>query len=143
MTMAEAQRRRLADFEGAWELTREIRHDAGAQAVFAGEAIWIPDEAGLLYRETGTLTVPGGAPMQAERRYLWRAGLRVYFEDGRFFHQVPATGGTAEHWCDPDAYTVCYDFSDWPAFSTVWRVEGPRKRYEMSSRYRRHSRNRA
>ncbi len=135
--MAEQVRRRLEDFEGRWHLNREIRHDDGTHARFEGEADWRPDGPGLICREAGVLQMPEGPPMQAERRYLWRAGLRVYFDDGRFFHRVPVQGGTAEHWCDPDAYAVQYDFADWPAFSTIWRVDGPRKSYEMTSRFTR------
>ncbi|WP_299674433.1 DUF6314 family protein [uncultured Roseobacter sp.] len=127
----------LQDFEGRWQLTRQIRHAEGVRAAFSGDAVWCPDADGLIYRETGVLQMPGSPPIQAERRYLWREGLHVYFEDGRFFHQVPARGGQAEHWCDPDTYVVHYDFSDWPAFSTSWQVSGPRKSYEMRSRYTR------
>lgn len=135
--MTDETLRRLGDFEGAWHLERQIRHGAGAQARFRGRAVWTPVADGLSYRETGVLQMPGQAPMQAERRYLWRDGLAVYFDDGRFFHQVPAEGGTARHWCDPDSYVVQYDFSDWPAFSTVWEVSGPKKAYVMTSRYQR------
>lgn len=129
--------RTLQDFVGRWRLTRQIRHAGGAQAEFSGHAVWQPDPQGLVYREAGLLQMHGSQPMQAERRYLWREGLCVYFDDGRFFHQVPERGGGTEHWCDPDAYAVNYDFSDWPAFSTVWQVRGPRKDYEMCSQYER------
>ncbi|GFE52338.1 hypothetical protein So717_40910 [Roseobacter cerasinus] len=129
--------RTLGDFIGRWRLTRQIRHTGGAQAEFAGHAVWQPEAQELIYHETGLLQMPGSQPMQAERKYLWREGLCVYFDDGRFFHQVPARGGNAEHWCDPDTYSVRYDFADWPAFSTAWTVRGPRKDYEMSSQYER------
>ena len=75
--------------------------------------------------------------MQAERRYLWREDLTVWFEDGRFFHQVPAEGGETGHWCDPDQYDVTYHFNDWPDFQVVWRVKGPAKDYRMVSHYTR------
>lgn len=127
----------LSDFEGAWQLSRVIRHDDGTSADFAGEAVWTPEAEGLFYRETGNLSIPGGPKMQADRCYLWRDGLDVYFEDGRFFHRVPSAGGTARHWCDPDTYVVTYDFTAWPRFSTVWQVSGPRKAYEMTSHYQR------
>lgn len=126
----------LADFEGTWNLTRQITHDTGARATFDGRAIWTPDAQGMQYRESGQLKMPGSPAMQAERRYLWRDPLEVYFADGRFFHQIPAMGGTAQHWCDPDTYLVQYDFEAWPAFSTVWQVTGPKKAYEMISHYR-------
>jgi hypothetical protein len=73
----------------------------------------------------------------AERRYLWSADLSVWFEDGRFFHNVPPHGGPTAHWCDPDQYDGQYDFADWPAFRVTWRVRGPRKDYRMETLYRR------
>lgn len=75
--------------------------------------------------------------MTAERRYRWDSDLRVFFEDGRFFHQVPRTGGATEHWCAPDMYRVRYRFARWPEWETVWRVIGPRKDYAMITRYTR------
>ena len=129
--------RALAEFEGIWALSRDIVHAGGAPARFTGQARWNPDPAGLQYVETGTLEILGQGQFAAERRYLWDQDLRVFFEDGRFFHQVPPSGGTAAHWCDPDRYDVCYDFTTWPEFSVTWDVSGPRKSYRMVSQYRR------
>jgi len=129
--------RTLADFEGRWRISRRITEDAGPEAVFEGQAVWQPDQGALAYHETGVLTLDGQPPMQSERRYVWTADLSVYFEDGRFFHQVPPQGGTASHWCDPDRYEVCYSFDAWPQFSVEWRVSGPRKAYCMRSIYSR------
>lgn len=127
----------LADFEGDWRLLREIVQADGGRASFAGVAVWRPDAQGLCYEERGLLQIPGQPAMQAERRYLWREDLSVWFDDGRFFHKVPPEGGATGHWCDPDQYDVSYDFSEWPRFSQRWRVRGPRKDYEMLSQYRR------
>lgn len=73
--------------------------------------------------------------MTASRVYLWKADLSVWFDDGRYFHTVPAQGGATDHWCDPDQYDVRYDFAEWPDFRVTWRVEGPRKSYTMVSDY--------
>jgi hypothetical protein len=135
----------LGDFEGTWDILRHIRPVSGAidaTARFEGRAVWTPDQGGLAYIERGTLTMPGAAPMTAERRYRWAADLSVYFDDGRFFHSVPAGGGATAHWCDPDSYAGQYDFSDWdagdrPAFEVTWQVQGPRKAYTMHSRFTR------
>ena len=127
----------LADFEGAWAITREIAPQTGAPAQFQGQAVWARDGDGMAYRETGTLSMPGAAPMLAERRYRWCADLSVYFEDGRFFHTVPPAGGQTRHWCDPDSYVADYDFGPWPAFVVTWTVQGPRKSYVMTSRFTR------
>lgn len=133
----------LDDFEGDWRVTREIVHTGGPDARFAGVARFLPDGAGLSYREEGELVIAGQVPVRAERRYLWRPGvagaIEVLFDDGRAFHRIdPATGASCDrHRCEQDVYDVAYDFGTWPEWSSCWRVTGPRKDYEMQSRYRR------
>ena len=79
----------------------------------------------------------GKTPMQAERRYRWSTDLSVYFDDGRFFHCVPKSGGETQHFCDPDMYKGTYDFAEWPTFRVTWDVRGPRKDYRMTSTFTR------
>lgn len=116
---------------------RRIEHADGSLARFDGQAIWAPDAGGLCQQESGTLRIGAGAPIMATRRYLWRPDLSVHFEDGRFFHKVPPTGGRATHWCAPDQYDVTYDFASWLEFQVTWQVSGPRKSYSMDNTYRR------
>ncbi|WGW03247.1 DUF6314 family protein [Tropicibacter oceani] len=125
----------LDDFIGNWDLARDIRHADGGVGLFTGQANWRREGAGAVYTETGTLDIPGQGRFAAERRYLWAPDLSICFDDGRFFHQVPAAGGAAAHWCDPDQYDVTYMFADWPRWSCTWQVKGPRKNYAMTSRY--------
>ena len=125
----------LNDFAGQWRLEKVINQADGVTARFDGHATWRAVEEGLLYRESGALHLAGSAPIRAERRYLWRAPLRVYFEDGRLFHDVPAQGGEARHLCPPDDYRVVYDFQNWPEWRATWRVFGPRKSYVMVCDY--------
>jgi len=131
---------RLLDFQGEWRLERRISEAAG-EARFDGAAVFSPCDKGLAYHEQGCLTLPNGAQMQGERRYLWReegARIAVDFEDRRFFHHVPEGGGAAAHWCPPDQYDGVYDFTEWPVgWSVTWVVKGPRKDYRMMTRYRR------
>ena len=133
----------LAEFEGAWRLERRIEDAlAGETWAFTGQARFEPLGDGLDYRETGTLSSPGGYSMQAERRYLWRtgaAGLDVYFAGGGFFHHIPAgeLHPEAAHPCGADLYRVRYDFGDWPCWHAMWQVRGPRKDYVLHSSYRR------
>lgn len=129
--------RRLADFDGRWILRRKIVQSDGSTGGFRGSAVWTRAGGHAEYAETGVLQLDHSGPFTAERRYRWSTDLDVFFEDGRFFHRVPPLGGEARHWCDPDLYEVSYDFSCWPAFSTVWRVQGPKKSYTMTSRYTR------
>lgn len=124
--------RHLAEFIGTWQLEKEIRQADGAQAWFEGHASW--DETGA-YHEAGQLRLGDGTQIRAERRYVWKAPLRVCFDDGRFFHDVPPEGGLAHHHCAPDDYQVRYDFSAWPHWRAIWRVQGPRKDYKMVCRY--------
>lgn len=126
----------LADFAGRWQIVRRITHAGQAEATFTGTGDWRAEDDGLAYREQGVLQVPGHREMQSEQRYVWKPGLRVYFDDGRFFHQVPPTGGATEHWCDPDQYQGSYHFGDWPDWRVTWRVTGPRKDYVMRSGYK-------
>ena len=125
----------LKDFIGAWRIDRTILHRDGTEGTFRGTATWQSDGDAALYAERGLLDLPGQGAFTAERRYRWTADLAVHFEDGRFFHRVPAEGGTASHWCDPDRYDVTYDFARWPDWSSLWQVRGPRKDYRMLSRY--------
>jgi hypothetical protein len=127
--------RNLSDFIGNWTILRSIRAVGQPAATFEGQGEWIAVVTGADYVERGVLHLSGQPPMTAERRYRWDKDLNIYFDDGRFFHQVPALGGAAAHWCDPDQYDVTYDFENWPAWSCTWKVKGPRKDYVLHSDY--------
>jgi len=127
--------RRLEDFAGGWTFSRRIDHADGRAASVEGRAVWSWDGGGLVCEERGEMRLSGHPPMQVTRRSLWRAGLEVYFADGRFFHRVPPEGGATAHRCEPDQYDGVYDFGAWPAFSVTWRVRGPRKDYRLTTRY--------
>lgn len=131
----------LTDFEGRWQVARRIDdRRSGRPGRFDGIAVLTPDEAGLVYRETGEMRLEGAPPMAATRSYLWRrdgAGIAVLFEDGRPFHRIGAGSGPQDsHWCAPDLYDVTYDFTRWPDWRTVWTVRGPRKDHTLLSVYR-------
>ena len=146
--------RRLSDFEGVWQITRQIIHANGTGAQFNGAGTFVRTKSGLVYDERGTLqfeipqtdvsgTAELGAKILATRRYFWDSPdevsgadhVHMRFEDGRAFHLVPLGSGGSAHWCDPDQYDVSYDFAKWPFWSAVWRVLGPRKNYVMTSEY--------
>jgi hypothetical protein len=127
--------RTLSDFLGRWAFERAIEHADGSRATVTGRATFTPDGDGLLQEEIGQMSLGGAPPLTTTRRYLWRGGLAVRFDDGRAFHTVPPDGGRAEHWCEPDRYIVSYDFSRWPKWTTTWTVRGPRKDYRMVTHY--------
>ncbi len=125
----------LTDFAGSWRIDRVIRDAAlGQVGRLTGRATFEADAHGLIYEEAGDLRYGSGAPMRAQRRYLWRqeapGRIAVFYEDGRAFHAF-ALGSSAEarHECPPDLYQVVYDFSRWPEWRAVWTVTGPRKDY--------------
>ena len=132
----------LSAFAGNWRIERTVEDfRAGRTGRLTGAARFDPLPDGLAYLETGTLSFPGTAPMQASRRYLWRDGgagtIDVFFDDGRFFHRfdAEAPAPAATHDCPPDHYRVRYDFRLWPRWEAEWRVTGPRKDYAMVTSY--------
>lgn len=129
----------LSDLKGLWRLTRTIDDArAGLTGHLHGTSRWDPDEAGLLQQEEGFLHYGTAPPMQAARRYRWRAdgdGLAVFFADGRPFHRLSPGLLADRHWCDPDTYDVSYDMSRWPDWTQVWNVTGPRKDAVITSRF--------
>lgn len=131
----------LNDLEGRWQLSRTIMDArAGLTGQFKGKATWMPDGHGLVQEEHGVLRYGDATPMQATRRYLWRADgdvLKVLFEDGRPFHDVPIHGQEALHDCPPDTYRVCYTFDGSNQFSTRWHVKGPRKDAVLTTHFTR------
>ena len=131
---------RLQDFAGDWGVTRRIADRAGAQCLrFAGIARFVPEADGLAYEERGWLRLPGLPPMEAHRRYRWRADgglIVVVLGVGRPFHAFDPEAPEALHLCAPDTYRVAYRFARWPRWTAVWTVTGPRKDYTMLSRFR-------
>ncbi len=133
----------LAALEGKWALSRRIAHDAGGEDTFEGAVTFSRSGPRLIQDEEGWF-VPAGtqAPLRATRRYIWTQSgdqFDVMFDDMRPFHRFPASedAPTATHLCAPDRYEVSYDFSDFPRWTSVWWVEGPRKAYRMTNRFTR------
>ncbi|EBA11406.1 DUF6314 family protein [Roseobacter sp. CCS2] len=132
-----------AEFLGQWRLHRTIRdHLNGQHGTLEGQAVFTAiDAAHLTYEETGRLTLANGAQLEATRQYLWQFTpntVVVTFDDGRPFHQFVPSGHAAgtDHPCGDDVYTVRYDFTEWPQWTAIWTVQGPRKDYVSTSTYR-------
>lgn len=129
---------------GAWSFDRIIE----GQATMQGRATFSPlDTESLAYREQGTLRLPNGTELQAEREYIFRkceGGFDVFFkeEPPRLFHRISLHGaaeltGDASHLCNLDTYRSSYSF--WPdgQFTIRHVVSGPRKDYTMTTVYTR------
>lgn len=125
----------LSDFEGRWRVARRIEdHWMGTTGLFDGVARFVAEAGGLAYREVGELRLPQEPPMTAQRAYFWRDdgdGIAVSFDDGRPFHRIAAGARVVQDWhdCPPDTYDVSYNFTHWPRWRMIWRVQGPRKDY--------------
>ncbi len=135
----------LSALAGEWHLSREIRHDDGALHTFEGKATFGWSGPRLIEDQSGRLDIGTDAPLVASRRYVWTSEdgrIEVLFEDMRPFHTIPLNVPHPEttHLCPPDRYHVSYDFSAFPVWTASWTVEGPRKAYEMKSRYARSDR---
>ncbi|GAB0116420.1 hypothetical protein Acid7E03_04920 [Acidisoma sp. 7E03] len=91
----------------------------------------------LTYAEDGLLTL--GA-MQTEARQSYRyqetpTGYRVFFADGRFFHDLRPEHGRAHvsHDCAPDLYRGRYRVETADRWWLSWRITGPRKDLVIAS----------
>ena len=134
-------------FLGRWIIQRTINDVSGTlSGRLEGEAAFSlkpRDETMMEYQESGLLTIATAPPIRAERTYLWRdqghGSVDVLFADGRPFHRVNLNQQMPfdTHFCSPDIYGVNYDFREWPRWTTLWKVRGPRKAYQMETRYRR------
>ena len=132
-----------AYFAGSWRLTRRI-HDLKRREIgrFLGEARFAPDgPAAFDFTERGVLALP---MMRSEARRDYRfemtgSGFRVFFPDGRFFHEAIFAQGRADvaHDCPPDLYRGRYRMSGPDRWWLTWRIGGPRKDLMISSAFSR------
>ncbi len=133
----------LEDFAGRWALTRQIKDARAGQVIrAAGQASLNWDAKSLIYDETVRMRIPGQPEMTGTRRYLWKDGgdrIAIHFVNGGYFHTLNLGQSTPKdhHDCPPDSYDAEYDFLGWPAWSVRWIVHGPRKSYEMETKYTR------
>ena len=132
----------LSALEGTWRLSRRIVHNDGTEHSFEGTARFRRSGKRLVEDEEGVLHgLPGQPDLKATRRYVWvqDAGrIEVLFHDMRPFHTIPTGVDRPEttYLCPPDRYQVSYDFGSLRHWTSVWRVEGPKKSYTMTNAFR-------
>ncbi|MDT8344243.1 MAG: DUF6314 family protein [Thermohalobaculum sp.] len=91
----------------------------------------------LTCTESGVLRFDG-QDFAAGRVTIWHFepgdAVRVMHDDGRAFHAFSPGRPQTVHLCGDDRYEVAYAFAsdDWHSH---WRVSGPAKDYEMTTRY--------
>lgn len=122
----------VAYLTGRWTLDRRITDlSAGQSGTFTGTGEFRPTDDGLAYAERGELRLgPHVGP--AWRAYTYRRagdGLRVEFDDGRFFHDLDLRTGvwTVTHPCRADAYAGEFRVLSPDRWTQDWRVTGPAK----------------
>ncbi len=129
--------------KGTWRITRSISDGSHLE----GTAEFIPQGTHLHYTESGTLHLPDGTELHAERSYIFAprdGGFAVYFDEKpmRLFHEIMLDDhgrGAAEHMCGDDLYRSIYTFHDHGGFTISHHVTGPKKEYEMVTEYVRKS----
>ena len=126
-------------FAGSWRLRRRIRDDRlGIVGRFIGTARFTPIAAGLAYEEAGRLSFAAHEG-EARQRYLWLTeGLAVpelRFADGRLFHRLDLSSGTAEvaHECGADRYRGRYLVRGADRWVQLWTIAGPRKALRLTT----------
>ena len=133
----------LADFWGRWTISRRIE-DRHARQIghLSGTVLFAWNSSVLIYTEAGELRLPDQPGLATQREYLWQAegsSVNVSFPDGTPFHRfrLSCSEARASHWCDPDRYDVWYDFSNWPDWTAIWTVRGPKKDYVSVTHFQR------
>ena len=126
------------DFTGCfWNIDRVIKdYRQSKNLIYAGRC----EISVGRYFENGEIISDDGKKSLSSKAYIWKPtvrGIDSYFNDGLFFHSIDLSCvmPIANHLCGEDQYDVAYDFKDWPQWSTKWCVHGPRKNYEIHSKY--------
>jgi len=129
--------------EGSWDITRSIddrRNDAPGR--LTGRAVFIPEDNGLHYQESGRLKM-AAFDDNVHQRYLFRFPEKhcatVSFTDGRSFHDLDLSTGTwqAHHVCGPDIYDGEFELDGENAWRSQWTIHGPRKDMTIRTCYTR------
>ena len=134
-----------AYLSGPWAFLRRLDDRRLEQpGSIVGWAAFVPDGAGLVYREKGRLWF-GGDQGTATRRYRYRFcgpdRAEVVFDDGRPFHALCLSAGrcAVEHICGDDRYRGVFKALGTNALRVRWQVEGPRKDYRLTTDYLRYA----
>ena len=140
-----------------WKFHRHIMHDNGAIFTVTGAARFVFDPSHsdndgtsacrYMYEETGKMLMPGQtgeSGLETKQSYMYEfpssspTTAKVYFSDGRFFHNLDFTASKSflpKHWCSPDTYEGSFELLSATSFRVRWRVDGPSKHYRSDTLY--------
>jgi hypothetical protein len=145
----------LSALIGCWQLVRSIEdHLLGQDGWFVGTATlatWVPDRSadpcdvpcdpGWLgrYEEVGTLQLGAYSGLASRRlrcRRLLGGEVRLQFEDGRHYVDLDLRTGYwhATHRCGDDRYELSAVVRSPEVVEAAWRVRGPSKHYDATTR---------
>ena len=132
------------NFIGKWSIVRRITdYQFNQERIFLGEAEICREDQRFVYREWGNLKLDNNKSIFATQSYIWipksSAVFKILFKDGCYFHTLNLRKAsdksqyTTEYFCKSDLYQVQYDFAQFPAWRSNWRVTGPQKKYQINS----------
>lgn len=129
---------------GSWHIDRRFddrRH--ALDGTMLGEAQFSPEANALLYRERGAVTFgPYVGSAEQTHRYVFPDGAGrafIYFGDGRPFHELDLSNGTAlvSYACGDDLYEGRFVALDDDRWESRWTIAGPRKDQSILTFYTR------
>ena len=127
--------------KGRWMLSRILTdRRAGVSGSFLGWAVFEDDDGALDYSERGQMLFGDfrGISFQSYRYNFPESGrAEVHFTDGRSFHPLDLTKGTADaiHHCGGDVYNGRFDVCGDGLWDSRWQIGGPRKDLVIANRY--------
>jgi len=131
--------------KGDWELNREISDGSRLEG---SARFTLQSSNQFLLEETGKLTLPDGASVQAHRNWIWQFEaenkLNVFYAENppRLYHALFLKQensrwiATARHECAPDIYDGMYIFRE-NFFEIRQTILGPKKDFKIESLYER------
>jgi hypothetical protein len=133
----------LQYFAGSWLLSRRILdRRAGLIGRMSGTVHFTPDQDGLNYTETGTMTY-GAHRGPASQTYRWvmleDGQVEIRFKDGRLFHPLDLRQGmmVVDHQCADDHYRGRFRMITANRWFSRWQIAGPRKDVTIVSLFQR------
>ena len=130
--------------EGTWKFHRVISSGGtlDGRAIFQNSS---DNPNTLLYNESGLFLTATGAKLNFFKKYYYQYtatpidSISVLFSDGRFFHMLHfedcSTEAQGYHLCVQDTYKALYRFINPGMFELIYTVDGPKKKYTITTTF--------